>query len=182
MTDQNKEAISVLNDLIETSKDGQEGFKSCAEDIKHPELKALFVKRSADCATAAAELQAQVRATASISALVKFKVMGSPRLTGLPWLAVTVCCANAFIGNRVLAPVNIEQVTIEIIAFLRCLKMSVCMCGGLTLAHGDDGARAIAAPQNVQKIRQCLDPVGRCAGHAVEAQSPASPLALAAEL
>ena len=62
MTDQNKEAISVLNDLIETSKDGQEGFKSCAEDIKHPELKALFVKRSADCATAAAELQVQVRA------------------------------------------------------------------------------------------------------------------------
>ena len=62
MTDLNKEAISVLNDLIETSKDGQEGFKSCAEDIKHPELKALFAKRSAECATAAAELQAQVRA------------------------------------------------------------------------------------------------------------------------
>lgn len=61
MTDINKESISVLNDLIETSKDGQEGFKTCAEDIKHPELKALFVKRSADCATAAAELQAAVR-------------------------------------------------------------------------------------------------------------------------
>ena len=62
MTDLNKEAISILNDLIEASKDGQEGFKSCAEDIKHPELKALFAKRSADCAAAAAELQAQVRA------------------------------------------------------------------------------------------------------------------------
>ena len=62
MTDLNKEAISVLNDLIETSKDGQEGFKTCAEDIKHPELKALFAKRSAECAAAAAELQAQVRA------------------------------------------------------------------------------------------------------------------------
>ncbi|MEE8873560.1 ferritin-like domain-containing protein [Pseudomonas helleri] len=61
MTDLNKEAISVLNDLIETSKDGQEGFKTCAEDIKNPELKALFVKRSADCGTAAAELQAEVR-------------------------------------------------------------------------------------------------------------------------
>lgn len=61
MTDINKEAISVLNDLIETSKDGQEGFKTCAEDIKHAQLKALFVKRSADCATAAAELQAKVR-------------------------------------------------------------------------------------------------------------------------
>ena len=61
MTDLNKEAISVLNDLIETSKDGKEGFKSCAEDIKQQDLKAFFVKRSADCATAAAELQSAVR-------------------------------------------------------------------------------------------------------------------------
>ncbi|MFS2095610.1 PA2169 family four-helix-bundle protein [Pseudomonas sp. Pseusp11] len=61
MTDINKEAISVLNDLIETCKDGQEGFKTCAEDIKNPELKTLFIRRSADCATAAAELQATVR-------------------------------------------------------------------------------------------------------------------------
>ncbi|MEL6078682.1 PA2169 family four-helix-bundle protein, partial [Stenotrophomonas maltophilia] len=36
-------------------------FKTCAEDIKHPELKALFIKRSTDCATAAAELQSVVR-------------------------------------------------------------------------------------------------------------------------
>ena len=62
MTDINKESISVLNDLIETSIDGQKGFKECAEDIKHPELKALFAKRSADCATAAAELKTAVRA------------------------------------------------------------------------------------------------------------------------
>ncbi|MFV3016456.1 DUF2383 domain-containing protein, partial [Pseudomonas sp. KHB2.9] len=48
MTDINKESISVLNDLIETSIDGQKGFKECADDIKHPELKALFAKRSAD--------------------------------------------------------------------------------------------------------------------------------------
>ncbi|UVM40027.1 PA2169 family four-helix-bundle protein [Pseudomonas sp. B21-017] len=61
MTDINKEAISVLNDLIETCKDGQEGFKTCAEDIKNPELKNLFIQRSADCGSAAAELQATVR-------------------------------------------------------------------------------------------------------------------------
>ncbi|MFS2072338.1 ferritin-like domain-containing protein [Pseudomonas sp. CT11-2] len=61
MTDINKEAISVLNGLIETCKDGQEGFKTCAEDIKNPELKNLFIQRSADCATAAGELQATVR-------------------------------------------------------------------------------------------------------------------------
>lgn len=61
MTDLNKEAISILNNLIEVSKDGQEGFKTCAEDIKNPELKALFVKRSSECAAAAVELQAEVR-------------------------------------------------------------------------------------------------------------------------
>ncbi|NWA01620.1 PA2169 family four-helix-bundle protein [Pseudomonas gingeri] len=61
MTNLNKEAISVLNHLIEVSKDGQEGFKTCAEDIKNPELKALFVKRSSECQAAATELQAEVR-------------------------------------------------------------------------------------------------------------------------
>jgi len=58
----NTTGSSVLNDLIETSIDGQKGFKECADDIKHPELKALFAKRSADCATAAAELKTAVRA------------------------------------------------------------------------------------------------------------------------
>ncbi|MCQ4269888.1 PA2169 family four-helix-bundle protein [Pseudomonas kuykendallii] len=57
----NKEVISVLNDLIETSKDGEEGFRTCAEDIKNAELKALFVSRSQACASAAAELQQVVR-------------------------------------------------------------------------------------------------------------------------
>ncbi|MFC3940201.1 DUF2383 domain-containing protein [Pseudomonas gingeri NCPPB 3146 = LMG 5327] len=61
MTNLNKETISVLNHLIEVSKDGQEGFKTCAEDIKNPELKALFQKRSSECASAAVELQAEVR-------------------------------------------------------------------------------------------------------------------------
>ncbi|MGY4490446.1 PA2169 family four-helix-bundle protein [Pseudomonas sp. TE3610] len=62
MSNPNKEVISVLNDLIQTSKDGQEGFKTCAEDIKNAELKALFVKRSQECAAAAVELQAEVHA------------------------------------------------------------------------------------------------------------------------
>ncbi|WP_416422677.1 PA2169 family four-helix-bundle protein [Pseudomonas sp. App30] len=62
MSNPTKEVISVLNDLIQTSKDGQEGFKTCAEDIKNPELKALFVKRSQECAQAAGELQQEVRA------------------------------------------------------------------------------------------------------------------------
>ncbi|MDE1196305.1 chemotaxis protein [Pseudomonas sp. Bc-h] len=62
MTDINKEAVSVLNDLIETSKDGEKGFHTSAEDIKNPEIKAYFLSRSSECATAVRELQAEVRA------------------------------------------------------------------------------------------------------------------------
>lgn len=53
--------IDVLNDLIETSKDGEAGFRSCAEDVKSLELKGLFNERANECATAAEELQAMVR-------------------------------------------------------------------------------------------------------------------------
>lgn len=62
MTDINKEAVSVLNDLIETSIDGEKGFHTAAEDIKNPEIKAYFLSRSSECKTAVDELQAQVLA------------------------------------------------------------------------------------------------------------------------
>lgn len=62
MTDINKESISLLNDLIETSKDGEKGFQTSAEDIKTPTIKAFFVSRSAEVAASVRELQAEVRA------------------------------------------------------------------------------------------------------------------------
>jgi uncharacterized protein (TIGR02284 family) len=58
----NDDVISCLNDLIETSRDGEEGFRSCAEDISDPQLKSLFADRSQGCATAVRELQELVRA------------------------------------------------------------------------------------------------------------------------
>lgn len=62
MTDINKEAVSVLNDLIETSKDGEKGFHSSAEDIKNPTVKGFFITRSQECGSAVRKLQAEVRA------------------------------------------------------------------------------------------------------------------------
>ena len=38
----NQNVISTLNDLIETCKDGQEGFRTCAENVQNSELKTLF--------------------------------------------------------------------------------------------------------------------------------------------
>ena len=58
MTD--TDVIDVLNDLIETCKDGEYGFKSCAEHVKSADLKSVFLRRSEDCAKGARELQALV--------------------------------------------------------------------------------------------------------------------------
>ncbi|MEJ2769172.1 PA2169 family four-helix-bundle protein [Mycetohabitans sp. B46] len=52
--------VSVLNNLIETSKDGEAGFRKAAEDASNPELKALFTSRAQSCAQAVSELQAAV--------------------------------------------------------------------------------------------------------------------------
>jgi uncharacterized protein (TIGR02284 family) len=49
--------ISILNDLIETSKDGEKGFRTSAADTRNGELKSIFVARAQDCAKAAADLQ-----------------------------------------------------------------------------------------------------------------------------
>lgn len=52
--------IDTLNDLIETSKDGEYGFRACAEQAASSELKQLFDDRAASCRTAASQLQAHV--------------------------------------------------------------------------------------------------------------------------
>jgi uncharacterized protein (TIGR02284 family) len=55
------DVIAILNDLIETSKDGEEGFRTCAEGVTKPDLKAMFNDAARRCAQGAAELQAKVR-------------------------------------------------------------------------------------------------------------------------
>jgi uncharacterized protein (TIGR02284 family) len=42
MENQNEKAVSVLNDLIEFAKDGQEGYKTAAQDVKNPQLQSMF--------------------------------------------------------------------------------------------------------------------------------------------
>ena len=36
------DVIATLNDLIETSRDGEQGFRTCAEGVTSPNLKTLF--------------------------------------------------------------------------------------------------------------------------------------------
>lgn len=55
-----KDVTSVLNGLIETCKDGENGFKTAAEKAKEPSLKALFLKYSAQRAGFVQELTSLV--------------------------------------------------------------------------------------------------------------------------
>ena len=48
---------SALNDLVETSRDGEKGFRAAAEDTKNTELQKVFLRRAQDCALSAADLQ-----------------------------------------------------------------------------------------------------------------------------
>jgi uncharacterized protein (TIGR02284 family) len=48
---------SILNDLVETSKDGEKGFRTAADDTNNAELKSIFMRRAEDCAKGASDLQ-----------------------------------------------------------------------------------------------------------------------------
>ncbi len=50
----------VLNGLIETAKDGEQGFKTAAEKVKESSLKSLFSKYASQRASYAQELQTAV--------------------------------------------------------------------------------------------------------------------------
>lgn len=56
-----EDIVASLNMLIETSKDGEYGFRTSAEHARSGQIKQLFSTRAEGCAQAAAELQALVR-------------------------------------------------------------------------------------------------------------------------
>lgn len=71
MATDNDDVISTLNNLIETCKDGENGFRTAADGVKNGELKTLFNKYAQQRAQFAAELQSEVR-----------KLGGDPEKTG----------------------------------------------------------------------------------------------------
>lgn len=66
-----KDYISTLNGLIETCKDGEEGFRKSAEDVTRTDLKSLFNEYSRQRAQFASELQMEVS-----------RIGGSPEQSG----------------------------------------------------------------------------------------------------
>jgi uncharacterized protein (TIGR02284 family) len=60
-TNDTKAVVSVLNDLVETCKDGEQGYKTAAEKAKDSSLKSLFSKYASQRAGYVQELQSAVR-------------------------------------------------------------------------------------------------------------------------
>ena len=56
----NEDVIDTLNKLIETCKDGEYGFRTCAEHVKSQQLRTVFLERAESCRKGATELQAEV--------------------------------------------------------------------------------------------------------------------------
>lgn len=60
MATDNDKVISTLNNLIETCKDGEQGFRTAADGVKNSDLKTLFLAYSQQRAQFAGELQNEV--------------------------------------------------------------------------------------------------------------------------
>jgi uncharacterized protein (TIGR02284 family) len=58
---ENEKLVDTLNNLIETCRDGQNGFKEAADNVKNPELKRLFNDIALERGQFAGELQQEVR-------------------------------------------------------------------------------------------------------------------------
>ncbi|MBA4141736.1 MAG: PA2169 family four-helix-bundle protein [Nitrosospira sp.] len=57
----NDQIVSTLNGLIEISRDGAQGFRTCAQDATDEGLKLYFENRAQSCEQAVRELSAEVR-------------------------------------------------------------------------------------------------------------------------
>lgn len=56
------DVIDVLNDVLESCRDGEYGFRTSSEHTEAADLKRIFLHHSNDCATAAAELVIEINA------------------------------------------------------------------------------------------------------------------------
>jgi uncharacterized protein (TIGR02284 family) len=57
----NQQVIATLNSLLQTTKDGSKGFRTCAKDVKKGSLTPVFESSAQRCDDGAAVLETQIR-------------------------------------------------------------------------------------------------------------------------
>jgi uncharacterized protein (TIGR02284 family) len=96
----NQDVIATLNDLLEISRDGEQGFRTCAEGVQTPNLKTLLETAARRCAEGAAELEAKVRSLGGepaqggsiVGSMHRFWTDIKSAITGMSEHAVLVEC------------------------------------------------------------------------------------------
>jgi uncharacterized protein (TIGR02284 family) len=58
----NDDVVDVLNDLLENARDGEYGFRACAEEVENASAKQLFASRAEGCRQAGVQLIELIRA------------------------------------------------------------------------------------------------------------------------
>jgi len=72
------ETVDTLNDLIQTAKEGERDFRSCAENAHAEDLRHLLRRRSEEYRVAASELRWHLRRLGGTDA-TKASMMAGPR-------------------------------------------------------------------------------------------------------
>jgi uncharacterized protein (TIGR02284 family) len=67
----NQEVIATLNSLLQTTKDGAKGFRTCSKDVKNGSLTPVFDSSADRCDEGAAVLETEIR-----------KLGGEPAMSG----------------------------------------------------------------------------------------------------
>jgi uncharacterized protein (TIGR02284 family) len=94
------DVIATLNGLIAISRDGEEGFRTCAAAVKNPDLKSFFEQKERRCAEGAAQLQAKVselggtpeRSSSTAGAMHRAWVNIKSTITGMDDAAILAEC------------------------------------------------------------------------------------------
>lgn len=56
-----KRIMLMVNELMETSRDGEKGFNKSAEEVSDPKLKSVFLRQAQHCGEAARDLAEHIR-------------------------------------------------------------------------------------------------------------------------
>ena len=62
----NDDVIDILNDLLESCRDGEYGFRTSSDHAEAADLKSIFARHAQECAAAAAELETEIRALGGV--------------------------------------------------------------------------------------------------------------------
>jgi uncharacterized protein (TIGR02284 family) len=76
---ENERVIDVLEDLVETCRDGQNGYREAAEHIKDPELRSFFNDQGVERVRFATELESEIQRLGERDIMRKGSVGGAIR-------------------------------------------------------------------------------------------------------